>query len=152
VAPHAGCTGSPDRSAPVPSCAPATRWLVAAEVVITAHSWFIQQMSDRSGEVPGEEVRRRSGVRVPSVPVDTGLRPRAKAVPDLSVIAGIYLDSVRNGQRPIQALMERFNVDRDSAKAWPELCRAAGLLPARDQPQIVALPGDDASHRLRFVG
>ena len=84
-------------------------------------------------------------------PVDTNFRPQATSVPDLAVIAGIYLDSLRNGRRPIESLMERFNVDRDSAKGWPALCRDAGLLPARNQPQIVAAP-DDTSYRFRFAG
>jgi hypothetical protein len=81
-------------------------------------------------------------VRVTSV--DTNLRPASTSVPDLSVVAGIYLDSLRNGRRPIQALMERFNVDRESAKAWPALCRTAGLLPARDQPQLRTMPDETA--------
>ena len=109
-------------------------------------------MNERSTDAHADDGRRRNTNRAASVPVDTSLRPSAKSVPELSVIAATYLDAVRNGQRPIQALMERFNVDRDSAKPWPALCRAAGLLPARDQPQIAAGPGDDASHRLRFVG
>ncbi len=83
--------------------------------------------------------------------MDTNFRPRATSVPELSVIAGIYLDSLRSGQRPIQALMERFNVDRDSAKAWPALCRVAGLLPARDQPQVVRAP-DETGRHFRVVG
>jgi hypothetical protein len=87
----------------------------------------------------------------PAARVDTNFRPQATVVPDLAVIAGIYLDAVRSGRRPIEALMERFNVDRDSAKGWPALCRDARLLPARDQPQIAAAP-DDTSHRFRFAG
>lgn len=83
--------------------------------------------------------------------VDTNFRPQATSVPDLKVIAGIYLDSIRSGRRPIEALMEKFNVDRDSAKGWPALCRDAGLLPARDQPQVVA-EENDTSHRYRFAG
>jgi len=67
------------------------------------------------------------------------------------LIAGIYLDSLRIGRRPIEALMEKFNVDRASAKGWPTLCREAGLLPARDQPQIVA-ETDDKSQRFRITG
>jgi hypothetical protein len=74
--------------------------------------------------------------------VDTNLRPPGTSVPDLSLIAGIYIDSIRNGRRPIQVLMERFNVDRESANGWPTLCRAAGLLPARDQPQVLTVPGE----------
>jgi hypothetical protein len=97
-----------------------------------------------------DEVRpNRRGV--PASRVDTSFRPAAKSVPDLTVIAGIYLDSLRNGRRPIEALMERFNVDRASAKGWPALCREAGLLPARDQPQLVAAP-HDTSQRTRFGG
>jgi hypothetical protein len=80
--------------------------------------------------------------RVRSTTLDTNLRPPATSVPDLSVVAGIYLDSLRSGRRPIQALMERFNVDRESAKAWPSLCRTAGLLPARDQPQLRTVPDE----------
>ncbi|MCU1396373.1 MAG: hypothetical protein JWM34_4801 [Ilumatobacteraceae bacterium] len=97
----------------------------------------------------GAPVRRSNRARST---VDTSLRPAAKSVPDLSVIAALYLDSLRLGKRPIQALMERFNVDRESAKSWPAMCRDAGLLPARDQPQIVAAPTDDQSHRLRVSG
>ena len=102
---------------------------------------------DREADV---EARGSRGAG-PATPVDTNFRPHATSVPELSVIAGIYLDSLRNGRRPIEALMERFNVDRDSAKGWPALCREAGLLPARDQPQIAAAP-DDTSHRFRFAG
>ena len=91
----------------------------------------------------------RRGERRP--PVDTNIRPPATSVPELATIAKIYLDSLRNGRRPIEALMERFNVDRESAKGWPTLCRDAGLLPARDQPQIVAA-ADDTSQRFRFAG
>ena len=87
---------------------------------------------------------------MPATSVDTNLRPQATSVPELSLIAGIYLDSLRNGRRPIQALMERFNVDRESAKGWPALCRTAGLLPARDQPQILSVP-DETSHWYRLV-
>ena len=83
--------------------------------------------------------------------MDTNFRPHATSIPDLTVIATVYLDSLRSGRRPIEALMEKFNVDRDSAKGWPALCRVAGLLPARDQPQIAAAP-DDTSHRFRFAG
>jgi hypothetical protein len=97
------------------------------------------------------QVRRVGRGHVPEASVDTNFRPRATSVPELSVIAGIYLDSLRNGRRPIEALMERFNVDRESAKGWPTLCRVAGLLPARDQPQIVSAP-DDRSQRFRFAG
>ncbi len=86
----------------------------------------------------------------PRVPVDTNFRPQATSVPELSLIANIYLDSLRSGRRPIEALMERFNVDRESAKGWPTLCREAGLLPARNEPQIVAEPGD-TSYRFRLV-
>jgi len=88
---------------------------------------------------------------VPSAPVDTNFRPQATSVPDLNLIAGIYLDSLRIGRRPIEALMEKFNVDRASAKGWPTLCREAGLLPARDQPQIAA-ETDDKSQRFRITG
>ena len=88
---------------------------------------------------------------MPSAPVDTNFRPHATSVPELSLIAGIYLDSLRIGRRPIEALMEKFNVDRASAKGWPTLCREAGLLPARDQPQIVA-ETDDKSQRFRITG
>ena len=84
------------------------------------------------------------GGRKVATAVDTNLRPSATSVPDLSVVAGIYLDSLRSGRRPIQALMERFNVDRESAKAWPALCRTAGLLPARDQPQLRTMPDETA--------
>jgi len=90
------------------------------------------------------------GGRVRATGVDTNLRPQAMSVPDLSVVAGIYLDSLRSGRRPIQALMERFNVDRESAKGWPTLCRTAGLLPARDQPQILA-QADETSQWYRLV-
>ena len=86
-----------------------------------------------------------------SAPVDTNFRPHATSVPDLKLIAGTYLDSLRLGRRPIEALMEKFNVDRDSAKGWPTLCREAGLLPARDQPQIAA-ETDDKSQRFRITG
>jgi hypothetical protein len=123
-----------------------------AEVALVVRRWFIRWVSKRPTadlEADGE-VRLGRG-RVPHTPVDTNFRPPATAVPELSVIAGIYLDSLRNGRRPIEALMERFNVDRDSAKGWPELCRVAGLLPARDQPQIVAAP-NDTSQRYRFAG
>jgi hypothetical protein len=110
-------------------------------------------MNERStGKSTADDEPRVVRGRVRSAPVDTSLRPAAKSVPELSVIAGIYLDSLRVGKRPIQALMERFNVDRESAKAWPALCRDAGLLPARDQPQLVSPPDDETSHRLRFVG
>jgi hypothetical protein len=97
------------------------------------------------------DVPRARGGRVPSAPVDTNFRPQATSVPDLKLIAGIYLDSLRIGRRPIEALMEKFNVDRASAKGWPTLCREAGLLPARDQPQIVA-ETDDKSQRFRITG
>jgi hypothetical protein len=83
------------------------------------------------------EAGARPANRTSAVPVDTNLRPHATSVPELSVIAKIYLDSLRNGRRPIDALMERFHVDRDSAKIWPAMCRAAGLLPARHQPHHV---------------
>ena len=93
------------------------------------------------------------GGRTPVVPVDTNFRPQATSVPDLALIARIYLDSLRNGRRPIESRMERFNVDRNSAKGWPTLCRAAGLLPDRDQPQIAAPADDnDSSYRFRVAG
>lgn len=74
--------------------------------------------------------------------VDTNFRPAAKSIPDLEVIAELYLTALRSGRRPIQAIMEKYNVDRESAKAWPALCRDAGFLPPRDQPQFVADPDD----------
>jgi hypothetical protein len=77
--------------------------------------------------------------------VDTNMRPPAKSVPDLAVIAALYATATRAGQRPIEALMQKFNVDRESAKAWPQLCREAGLLPPRDQPQVDADPDDTTS-------
>jgi len=108
-------------------------------------------MSKRPPVKPGQDVERREGGgRAQASAVDTNFRPHATSVPELSVIAGVYLESVRSGRRPIQALMERFNVDRDSAKSWPTLCRAAGLLPPRDQPQITTVP-DEISNRYRLV-
>lgn len=123
-----------------------------SQVVFLDVAWFIHPMSDASTG-PGTEddtTRRRGNRALPTV--DTSLRPAAKSVPDLAVIAALYLDSLRVGKRPIQALMERFNVDRESAKAWPDLCREAGLLPARDQPQLATAPDDETSLRLRIVG
>ncbi|MCU1397811.1 MAG: hypothetical protein JWN62_920 [Acidimicrobiales bacterium] len=114
--------------------------------------WFIHTMSDSStGPGTEDETTRRRTNRVQST-VDTSLRPTAKSIPDLNVIAGLYLESLRVGKRPIQALMERFNVDRESAKSWPALCREAGLLPARDQPQLATAPDDETTLRLRIVG
>jgi hypothetical protein len=108
-------------------------------------------MSKRPAVKLGADLEPRvDGGRVLATAVDTNFRPHATSVPELSVIAGIYLDSLRSGRRPIQALMERFNVDRDSAKGWPTMCRTAGLLPPRDQPQIVTVP-DETSHRYRLV-
>ena len=78
----------------------------------------------------------------PQPVVDTNVRPPAKATPDLAAIAAVYIAATRSGRRPIEALMEKFNVDRASAKPWPELCREAGLLPPRDQPQVAADPDD----------
>lgn len=106
-------------------------------------------MSNRQSANSGDDehtVRRR---RVAST-IDTNFRPAATSVPDLSVIATCYLDALRTGRPPIEALMEKFNVDRDSAKGWPALCRTAGLLPPRDQPQLAAAP-EDTSHRFRIV-
>ncbi|MCU1390245.1 MAG: hypothetical protein JWL72_3583 [Ilumatobacteraceae bacterium] len=109
-------------------------------------------MSDSStGSGTEDDTTRRRTNRAKST-VDTSLRPTAKGVPDLNVIAGLYLESLRVGKRPIQALMERFNVDRESAKSWPALCREAGLLPARDQPQLATAPDDETTLRLRIVG
>jgi hypothetical protein len=109
-------------------------------------------MSKRPAVNPDADVRARaSRGEAPEVAVDTNFRPHATSVPDLTLVAGIYLDSLRSGRRPIEALMERFNVDRASAKGWPALCRDAGLLPDRNQPQIVAEP-DDRSQRFRFAG
>ena len=108
-------------------------------------------MSKRPPVKPGQDVERREdGPRAEASAVDTNFRPHATSVPELSVIAGVYLDSLRSGRRPIQALMERFNVDRESAKGWPALCRTAGLLPARDQPQILSV-ADETSHWYRLV-
>lgn len=115
--------------------------------------WWLNREVTKRPAIDGEaevESRQTRG-RAPAVPVDTNFRPAATSVPDLAVIASVYLESLRSGRRPIEALMERFNVDRVSAKGWPTLCREAGLLPARDQPQIVAAP-DDTSHRYRVAG
>jgi hypothetical protein len=103
-----------------------------------------------TADLEADAPRPRGGGRASS-PVDTNFRPAATSVPDLKVIAAVYLDSLRVGRRPIEALMEKFNVDRDSAKGWPTLCREAGLLPARDQPQIAA-EVDDKSQRFRITG
>jgi hypothetical protein len=108
-------------------------------------------MTKRAAVKPGaDSAPLVHGGRARATTIDTNLRPHATSVPDLSVIARIYLDSLRSGRRPIQALMERFNVDRESAKGWPSLCRTAGLLPARDQPQLLALP-DETSQWYRLV-
>lgn len=83
--------------------------------------------------------------------VDTNFRPPAKSVPDLAVIAELYVTALRTGRRPIQAIMEKYNVDRESAKSWPQLCRDAGFLPPRDQPQFVTDPDDTTGLGSRLI-
>jgi hypothetical protein len=83
--------------------------------------------------------------------VDTNFRPPATTVPDLAVIADLYVTALKTGRRPIQAIMEKYNVDRASAKLWPTLCRDAGLLPPRDQPQFVPDPDDNDGLGSRLI-
>lgn len=87
----------------------------------------------------------------PQSDVDTNFRPPATSVPDLARVAELYITALRTGQRPIQAIMEKYNVDRESAKAWPQLCREAGLLPPRDQPQFAADPDDTTGLGARLI-
>ncbi|MEO6124349.1 MAG: hypothetical protein ABIR32_11620 [Ilumatobacteraceae bacterium] len=87
----------------------------------------------------------------PSSGIDTNFRPPAKSIPDLSAIADLYVTALQSGRRPIQAIMEKYNVDRESAKSWPQLCRDAGLLPPRDQPQFVTDPDDTTGLGSRLI-
>jgi len=67
--------------------------------------------------------------------------------------AGVYLAAVQDGRKPIQALMDRYDVDRSTAKNWPAQLRQAGLLPPADQPQVpVEAPVSAIHHRSTSSG
>lgn len=55
---------------------------------------------------------------------------------DWPAVADVYLSAVMAGRAPIQAIMDRFEIEREIAKTWPTVCRRMGLLPPFDRPQI----------------
>lgn len=55
--------------------------------------------------------------------------------PSLGDVAKLYLEAEEAGQKPIQVLAERFEVDRAHAQDWVTACRSHGFLPSRDEPQ-----------------
>lgn len=51
-------------------------------------------------------------------------------------VAITYREAVRNNQRPVQAVQDRFNVDRTTAVAYIAQARERGALPPQGEPQL----------------
>lgn len=69
--------------------------------------------------------------------VVAGPAPAVEEVP-LEEIAATYLEAVSVDRKPIQTLVDRYDIDRTTANQWVTRCREQGLLPPRNEPQIPA--------------
>lgn len=57
---------------------------------------------------------------------------------DLDEVASTYKEAFTVGRRPVQTIIDRYDVTRDTARALVARCRAEGLLPPRDEPPVAA--------------
>ncbi len=95
---------------------------------------------------------RRRGLNVdPPAPTETSTEladhPSSTTKILLAEIADTYREALSVGRRPIQTLVDRYDVDRAIAQGWVNQCRKVGLLPPRTEPQVEATAPHRASPR-----
>lgn len=98
----------------------------------TVKNW-LKRVRD-SGMVPRSP---RPNLRVvdedPSPP-----RPAALPAGGLQEVADTFREACEVNRRPIQTIVDRYDVDREVATEWVALCRADGLLPPKGEPVVPA--------------
>ena len=126
-----------------------------AEVVnaaIRANQPVVEALATRYGK-PASTVKnwfaqvRKAGLAVgPSRPIPAPAAPAPKPTPaddetehPLADVAATVREAYEVGRRPIQTVIDRFDVDRATAQQLVNAAREAGLLPPRSEPQV---PGE----------